>query len=102
MHLWKPEISDGFIPDFLPKNTIHIIAFVLEISLGIGILIPKFSYFVSRMILILMNLFLIIHIIDLFKKEPVIGNHTIATIRIVIQLLFIYLSWKLMKMTKVD
>jgi uncharacterized membrane protein len=94
-HLLKPEISDGFIPEFFPKQVIQILAFIVELTLGIGLLIPQLRILSAWTTFILMCLFLPVHFFDLLKDKPVIGNHTIATIRLFFQGVLIFGAWKM-------
>ena len=92
-HIFNPEPTSGFIPEFLPKTFVHIIISIVEGSLGIGVFIPYFRQKALVGIIILMLLLLPLHIIDLFRDKPVIGSMTAAIIRIPIQFLLIYLAW---------
>jgi uncharacterized membrane protein len=94
-HLLKPEVSDGFIPAFLSKQIVHGLAFIVELSIGIGLLIPKFRHKASWAAFVLMCLFLPIHLFDLLQAKPIIGSHTVAGVRLAFQFVFIFLSWKL-------
>jgi uncharacterized membrane protein len=96
-HYRTPEISDGFIPSFLPKPAIHYLIGALELILAIGIFIPKYRQKAALFALILMLAFLPIHIIDAFRDNPIIGSHKAAYIRIPFQLLFIGMAFSLWK-----
>ena len=96
-HFMNPTLSSGFIPDFLPKDLVHIVIGVIELALGIGIFIPKFRIQAAWGIFILMLGFLPLHIMDLFREMPIIGSQKAATIRVPFQFLFLYMSWYVAK-----
>ena len=92
-HFMTPEMYLPFIPDFLPKSLINLLAGGVEIILAVGIFVPAFSKRALQGILLLMIVFLPIHILDAFKENPAIGSKTAALVRIAIQLVLIYLPW---------
>jgi uncharacterized membrane protein len=92
-HFITPEMYYPMIPDFLPKSVVNLLAGAVEIILGIGVFIPKFSKKALLGIFLLMIIFLPIHILDALKENPVIGTKTGAIVRIAIQFLLIYLPW---------
>jgi uncharacterized membrane protein len=98
-HFFNPKLSDGFIPGFLPKNIVHILVGILELSLGILLILPNYSHKGAWAVLVLMILFLPIHLIDCFRSDPIIGSKMIAYIRLAIQILVIFMAWKLTSFT---
>jgi uncharacterized membrane protein len=92
-HFTHPEVSSGLIPDFLPKNLVHYFIGVFEILLGVGVWLKGYRQKALMGITILMLLFLPLHVIDLFRAEPVLGSTTAATIRLFIQFILIFLPW---------
>lgn len=92
-HFLTPENYTAFIPEFLPENLVNWGAGIVEGLLGIGVFIPSYRKKALLGISILMILFLPIHAIDLFRENPAIGTKTAATIRLVVQFVFIYLPW---------
>ena len=94
-HLLKPSLSDGFIPEQLPRPTIQVLAFVVEILLAIALLVPKTQYLAAWGTFVLMIVFLPLHVIDAGRARPVIGTPTVAYVRVAVQFLFIYMAWRL-------
>lgn len=92
-HFANPAMSDGFIPEFLPKQGVHIFTGIVELVLGIGLLFPKTRIMAAWGIIGILSFFLILHIQDVFRDKPVIGNTTAALIRIPFQFLFMYFAW---------
>lgn len=99
LHFINPEPYLKFIPYFLtlPLLLVYLSGF-FEILLGLALLFNKNIAAKSAFgIFILMLIFLPLHIWDLFKEDPAIGSRIMAIIRFPIQLLLIYLSYKLYK-----
>ena len=99
MHFIKPAPYLTFIPKFLPQPLLIVyVSGIIEILLGLGLL---FSKSIARKaalgIFILMLVFLPLHTWDVFRSDPAIGSHTLAYIRFPIQLVLLYLSYKLFR-----
>jgi uncharacterized membrane protein len=92
-HFLTPENYTGFIPEFLPEQLVNWLTGIVEGLLGIGVFIPAYRKKALLGITVLMILFLPIHVIDFLSENPVIGTKTAATIRLVVQFVFIYLPW---------
>ncbi|MDZ7878778.1 MAG: hypothetical protein U5L45_13945 [Saprospiraceae bacterium] len=92
-HILNPKMSDGFIPDFLPKSIVHGLTAVVELSLGIALLFKKYRKQAALFSVMLLSTFLVLHVIDVFRDSPVLGSQTAAIIRIPFQFLFMYMSW---------
>lgn len=96
-HFYKPEFYNEFIPDFLPKLIVNYIFGGIELLLGIGLFINGYKNKAALGIFVLMLFFLPIHIWDVFKETPAIGSKTAAYIRVIVQFLFIGLSYFIYK-----
>ena len=92
-HFLKPAMYFPFIPNFLPKNATNYATGILEVALGIGVFLPQFRHRAAQGIFLLMCIFLPLHIWDVFRDSPAIGNHTLALIRVPVQFLLIYWAW---------
>jgi len=97
MHFINAEIYNPFIPDFLPKDFINYASGLLEIMLGIGAFVPNYRAKATMGILILMLAFLPLHVMDVFKENPAIGNHELALIRLPLQFILILWAWLIAK-----
>ena len=99
MHFIKPTPYLNFIPYFLPEPLLLVYASgVVEIILGLGLLADnKIAGKAALGIFILMLVFLPLHTWDVFRTHPAIGSHTRAYIRFPIQLILVYLSYKLFR-----
>ncbi|EOG6904871.1 DoxX family protein [Flavobacterium psychrophilum] len=96
-HFVKTSFYIPFVPLFLPYTTAIIyISGIIEIVLGILLLLnKKYARYGALGIFFLMLLFLPIHIWDVFSKNPAIGSHNAALIRLPIQFVLIIFAWKI-------
>lgn len=100
-HFLKAEFYIPFVPSFLPAKMFVIYASgILEILFGVLLLIPKYAHYGALGILALMIAFLPIHVSDVFSDTPAIGSSKAAYIRLPIQFLLIWISWKLSQRLK--
>lgn len=96
-HFSKPETYFPFIPNFLPKEPINYTVAIIEILGGISVFIPQTRYLGIIAILIMMIAFLPIHIIDIFRENPLIGTKIVAFQRLGLQFVFIMWAWFIFK-----
>lgn len=89
-HFYKPKFFYPFIPNFLPKKAVNLLAGASEIMVGIGIFIPFLAQEAALGIMALLILFLPIHIWDVFRKNPAIGNKQRAILRVPMQFLLLW------------
>lgn len=92
-HIVSPELSTGFIPQFLPVTPVHIAAAIVECALAIGLVIPTTRKWAFLGFFLLMLIFLPLHVLDLFQDKPVIGSFPAAVVRVVIQIVLIGSAW---------
>lgn len=96
-HLWNPEFYVPIVPSFLPFPLAIVYGSgIVELLLGIITLFlnQKYTKYGILGIFILMVIFLPLHIADAFKDQPVIGSPTLAYVRLAIQFVLIWMSWK--------
>ncbi len=96
-HFSNPKTYFPFIPNFLPKKTINYLVATIEILVGISVFIPQTLNFGTGIIFIMMLGFLPIHIIDVFRENPLIGTKQMAYQRVVLQLAFVLWAWFIQK-----
>ena len=85
-----------FVPDFFPfKIAIIYFSGAIEIGIALLLLIKKYRGIGALFLLVVMLVFLPIHIWDVFSDTPAIGSHQLAMIRLLMQLVFIGIAWKL-------
>ena len=95
-HFIKPTFFMPFVPAFLPlKTTIIYVSGAVEILLGAMLFLKKYAKFGALGMFILLILFLPIHIWDVFSETPAIGSKQAALIRLPIQFLLIFITWKI-------
>lgn len=92
-HFLKPEVFYPFFPDFVPKDITNYFAGAVEITLALGLFIPRFRSRAALGTLLLMVAFLPLHTIDVFKENPAIGSHQLALIRLPLQFVLILWAW---------
>ncbi len=99
LHLIKPAVYLPIIPSFVPfAMPIIYISGMVEIILGVMLMLNnKHARLGAFGLLLLMMLFVPIHVLDAFSEHPAIGSHTVAYIRILLQLVIIGVVWKLYK-----
>ncbi len=96
-HLWNPNFYMPFVPEFLPfPLAIVYLSGIVELLLGVVTLFlnQKYTKYGLLGIFFLMLIFLPLHIADAFREQPIIGSPNLAYIRLVIQFLLVWLSWK--------
>lgn len=96
-HLWNPEFYVPIVPSFLPfPLAIVYLSGIVELLLGIITLFlnQKYTKYGILGIFILMVIFLPLHIADALKDQPVIGSPTLAYVRLGLQFVLIWMSWK--------
>lgn len=98
-HFIRPNPYLKIIPQFFPVPLLIVyLSGLVEIALGAGLLLNKsLASKAAFGIFTLMIIFLPLHIWDMFRDTPAIGSHTLAYIRFPLQLLFIYLAYKVYK-----
>ena len=92
-HFLKPAMYFPFFADFLPKEVLNYASGIAEIIVGVLVFVPKYRYYGTLGILVLMIAFLPLHVADVFKENPAAGTHQIALIRLPFQFLFIAWAW---------
>ena len=94
VHLYSPGKYVSFVPEFLPFF-MPIIYFsgAIEIALAVLLLFKKTAEYAAMGLFILMLIFLPLHVFDLLRDKPAIGNHSIAVFRLLFQFLLIWLAW---------
>ena len=96
-HLWNPNFYMPFVPEFLPFPLVTVyLSGIVELLLGVVTLFlnQKYTKYGLLGIFFLMLIFLPLHIADAFREQPIIGSPNLAYIRLVIQFLLVWLSWK--------
>jgi uncharacterized membrane protein len=92
-HIFKPRVTDGLIPNFLPKKVIHYIISALELILAVGLLISYTDAISALGITLIMVVFLPVHLLDLLKAQPAIGSKKVAWVRFLLQFVLISMAY---------
>ena len=88
-HLVAPELYAGLIPEPIPEALANGLAVVVEGAVGIGLVVPRLRARAGLAFAVLMVAFMPLHIWDFLKEAPMVGSHTAATVRLVVQVLLI-------------
>lgn len=88
-HFINPAFYDPIMPDWFPKRLANAAGGIVEIMIGLAMLYPPTRIVGTYAAAVLMVIFLPLHIWDLTKSRPAIGNHTIAAFRLILQFVFI-------------
>lgn len=99
-HFLSPEFYAPMIPDFIPATAANVLAAVTELVVGVLLIVPKYRKWGGLGFAVLMIAFLPIHIWDLFRENPAIGDPPMPIIRVIIQFLLVYASWWIFRKNK--
>lgn len=100
VHFALPATYEPFLSPILPESVVTAIIYasgLVEILIGTAMFVPSLQGKASLAILFLMVAFLPLHIADVFRDNPAIGNHTAAYIRLPIQFVLVFLAYLLWK-----
>jgi uncharacterized membrane protein len=97
IHFVSPAVYLSFFPDHWPQKLLIYGSGIVEIIVGLCTLIPRYSRFGTLGIFVLMLAFLPLHVIDVFKENPVVGSKLIAYIRLPFQFVLIAWAWFISK-----
>lgn len=98
-HFLTPESFVPFIPDFVPyRETIIYLSGGLEVILGVGVFSRTGRPVAARLIMWLLIIYTPLHVIDLMRADPAIGDRTMALLRLPIQGLLIWVALQLSKL----
>lgn len=96
-HFVNPAFYNPIMPDWFPKPLANAAGGIAELIIGIGMLIPATRVLSTWAAMAMMVVFLPLHIWDLTKARPAIGSHFVAAIRLLIQLVLIYVLYRAAK-----
>ena len=92
-HFMQPAMYAPMIPDLFPKGPANFVAGLTELTLGVGVFIPRTRSKATLGILILMIAFLPLHVWDVFRDNPAIGSKALAYVRLPLQFVLIAWAW---------
>ena len=98
-HFLAPESFIPFIPNVVPyREAIVDLSGGLEVILGIGVFSKISRPVAARLIMWLLILYTPLHIIDLMRADPAIGDRTMALIRLPLQGILIWVALQVSKL----
>lgn len=89
-HLASPEAFAPLVPPWLPAYPVLVAAAVVQILIGAAALWPRTRALVGLAFAALCLTYLPLHLWDYVRPDPVFAPPVAATIRMVVQLLFIW------------
>lgn len=96
-HLMTPENFSKLVPTFLPAEPIILVTGILQLAIGIAALIPATRGRAGLAFAALCLAYLPLHLWDYLRPDPVFIPPVAATVRVVVQLLFIWAGHSLWK-----
>ncbi len=96
-HVVNPEFYAPLVPSFIPLALANWASFVVELGIGMMLLVPRTRSWGGLAFAVLMVVFLPLHIWDLTKEVPAVGNHVAASVRLVVQFVLIWGGWRVYK-----
>lgn len=88
-HFAAPQQFAALVPPFLPAVPVVLIAAVVQIAIGLAILWPRTRALGGLAFAILCTAYLPLHLWDYVRPDPVFAPPLAATVRVLVQALFI-------------
>jgi uncharacterized membrane protein len=93
LHFADPQSLVGFIfPPLPPLPTIYL-AGAVQLIIAIAVIVPKTRALGGLAFAALCLAYMPLHIWDLFRDDPIIAPMVVAAIRVVVQILFIWIGY---------
>lgn len=89
-HLTAPDGFRTLVPPFLPAGAVIAATGVLQVAIGLAVLWPRARGLAALAFAALCLGYLPIHLWDYFRPDPMFAPPVAATVRVVVQLLFIW------------
>lgn len=96
-HLAQPEQFVPLVPKFLPADIVIAVSGVVEIAIGLAVLWPRTRGLGALAFAALCAAYLPLHLWDFFRPDPVFAPPVAASVRVGVQLLFIWAGLTLWK-----
>lgn len=94
-HLATPEQFVPLVPAFLPASAVIAATGVVQVAVGLAALWPRTRKWGGLAFAVVCVGYLPIHLWDYVRPDPVFAPPVAATVRLVVQLLFIAAGWAL-------
>lgn len=88
-HFAAPQQFSALVPPFLPAAPVVLIAGVVQIAIGLAILWPRSRALGGLAFAIICTAYLPLHLWDYVRSDPVFAPPVAATVRVLVQGLFI-------------
>lgn len=99
-HLAAPQGFAPLVPAFLPAVPVIIATGIAQISIGLAALLPRSRALGALVFAILCAAYMPLHLWDYVRPDPVFAPPVAATLRVVVQGLFIWAGIALWRRTR--
>lgn len=99
-HLIFTANFEPLVPSFLPATPVIVATGALQIAIGVATLWPKTRAYGGIAFTILCLAYMPLHLWDFVRENPVFAPPVAATIRVVVQLFFIWVGYTLWQRTR--
>jgi uncharacterized membrane protein len=99
-HLAAPAQFAPLVPAFLPASPILFVTGVLQVAVGLVTLWPRTRAWGALAFAVVCLGYLPLHLWDFVRSDPVFAPPVAATVRLLVQLLFIAAGWTLFRRTR--
>lgn len=89
-HLASPQGFAPLVPPFLPATPVLILTGLLQIAIGLVALWPRTRAWAGLAFALLCAVYMPLHLWDFVRPDPVFAPPVAATVRVVVQGLFIW------------
>lgn len=100
-HLMAPQGFAALVPPFLPAVVVVILAGVVQIIIGIAAILPSKRALGGLAFACLCAAYMPLHLWDFFRADPVFAPPVAASLRVLVQGLFIWAGVTLWRRNKV-
>lgn len=100
-HLVAPQGFAALVPAFLPAMPVIIATGVAQVGIGLAVLWPQSRAWAALAFAILCAVYMPLHLWDFIRPDPVFAPPVAATMRVVVQGLFIWAGIVLWRRTRI-
>jgi uncharacterized membrane protein len=94
-HLATPDQFAPLVPSIFPATLVIIATGVLQSGIGVAALLPRTRRWAGLAFAVLCLAYMPLHLWDFVRPDPIFAPPLAATLRILVQLLFIATGWAL-------
>jgi len=99
-HLIAPDYFAVLVPPFLPARLVVLLAGVLQIAIGLAAILPKTHSWGALAFALICLAYMPLHLWDFFRPDPVFAPPVVATARIAVQAVFVWIGFVLWRRSR--